>query len=340
MDVKTFATMLARELTKRGISRELAVKHAVSLVRTFDEDDLREISSYTTAEEFSELTDSLAELINDREEKKAADTVAAVPVPAIQKEDPSSAATGEFRPISQKPAGSCADATVEIPVQGAVPATDGLENMKTKAFQVERGELSPDKTQQFSGIKTSDISIKTDTASEITVVNIPAIDPYEEETEIYLDDEDEVEDEEGAVVLTSRGKAFFWGITVVSSPFVLLAALLVLGIFALGIAVVCAFIVAALALVCCEAVAGSGLTLVGVIYGAIEIVSGNTGIGIYEIGLGICCGGLALCLGILTYNFAVLVLPYALKQLIAFEGYCLKRVGPMVRRFREECNRL
>ena len=62
--------------------------------------------------------------------------------------------------------------------------------------------------------------------------------------------------------------------------------------------------------------------------------------GLFEMGLGIAVGGLALALGILTYNFAVLVLPYAMKQLLTFEGYSLKRVGPMINRFREECNRL
>ena len=48
MDVKTFATLLSKELVDRGIPGEIAVKHAVSLVRTFDEEDLREISSYTS----------------------------------------------------------------------------------------------------------------------------------------------------------------------------------------------------------------------------------------------------------------------------------------------------
>ena len=125
-----------------------------------------------------------------------------------------------------------------------------------------------------------------------------------------------------------------------TSPVTVLISLIVLSVFALGIAAICAVIALTLVLVCAEAVLGSGLTLVGVIYGAIEIISGHPGIGIYEIGLGICCGGLALCLGILTYNLAVLGLPYILKQLLTFEGYCLKRVGPMVERFREECNRL
>ena len=140
--------------------------------------------------------------------------------------------------------------------------------------------------------------------------------------------------------LTKRGKAFFWTIAIGTSPLTLACTIAVLAFFALGIVTVCALIVACLLLVCGEAVAGSALALVGVIYGTIQIIGGNIATGLFEIGLGIASGGVALALGILTYNFAVLVLPYALKQLLTFEGYCIKRVGPMLNRFREECNRL
>ena len=352
VDVKSFATMLARELAKRGISRELAVKHAVSLVRTFDEEDLREVSAYTTSEDFADLTESLADLIRDKEDEIKS---GAGPAPA-PKTAPEAPLGDTVRIPVQRPAVPT-DKTVAIPVQNpavpmdktvaipiGAPAEDTpvapSDNMKTRAFRVDTGELPSEHTRRFDGIGPSEIPIKTDTASDITLINLPMVDDYSENQEIYLDDEEEEYEEEAPVVLTKRGKTFFWTITVVAFPIILLAAILVLGVFALGIVAVCAFMAAVFGLVCCEAVAGSGLTLVGIIYGAIEIVSGNVGIGIYEIGLGICCGAVALCLGILTYNFAVRVLPYALKQLITFEGYCLKRVRPMVRRFREECNRL
>lgn len=344
MDVKTFATELARSLVRRGIPGETAVKHAVGLVRTFDEEDLREISSYTSAEQFDDLTDSLAQLIKDKEtalqkpkRPAPAESFHTQVMPTVSK-----AATGEFKiPAGSGSKGDLSGATIEIPVQNDAPESRGTDHMKTKAFAFENGEGDADHTVQFDGLHTSDISVKEDTASDMTVVNIPASEPYTEEQEIYLsDDEDDDIEKDEKVVLTKRGKKFFWGITLGVSPVVLVAAILVAAVFAFGIVVICALIAAALLLVCAEAVAGSGFTLVGIIYGAIEIVSGNVGIGIYEIGLGICCGALALCLGILTYNFAVVALPYTLKRLISFEGYCFKRVGPMMRRFREECNRL
>lgn len=418
MDVKTFATLLSKELISRGIPKELAVKHAVSLVRTFDEEDLREIAAYTSAAEFEDLSDSLCDLIRDKElsGKKAPSApapaieipdgdvrVATGAFPRINKEQPAvpDTATREIPVIPPKGETAVPDtatreipvippkgqmnipdtATREIPIVPAVPdgatreipvisqgtpvavpdtatreipiihpvpdtATREIpiaggtsdESMATREFGVVQ-DTSDSNTRSFPLIKTSDISLQTD--SSITMINIPipTEEDEEESQEIYLDEVAEEEKSE-KIVLTKRGKAFFWGIAVATSPVTILGALLVLALFALGIVAVCAVIVLTLLLVCAEAVLGSGLTLVGVIYGAIEIVSGNPGIGIYEIGLGICCGGLALCLGILTYNLAVLGLPYILKHLLTFEGYCLKRVGPMLERFREECNRL
>lgn len=351
MDVKTFATLLARSLIKRGIEREVAVKHAVSLVRTFDEEDLSEIASYTTEWDFEDLSDSLAQLIKDKEESKkpAPDETREISVdvdedvkiapgvpdgatreiPVIRddatREMPAvrDGATREIPAIRD-------DATKEIPT----PQSGVSENMKTKAFALENGDAAP--TQSFGSIKTSDIAIPPEASDAPTVVDLPVI-PEDGEQEIYLDEGDE---EEGRVALTKRGRAFFWSIAVLTSPVTIVASLLVLLVFALGIATVCALIAGVFVLVCAEAVAGGGFTLVGLIYGAIEIVGGSLGTGIYEMGLGICCGGIALAVGILTYNVATVALPYALRQLIAFEGYALKRVGPMLDRFREECNKL
>lgn len=412
VDVKTFATLLSKELVDRGIPGEIAVKHAVSLVRTFDEEDLREISSYTSASEFEDLSDSLCELIRSKElSGKKPITTPAVPNPVIEfPDDDVKIATGTFPKVTKEqppvpdtatrevpvippkgqtevpdtatkeipvipPKGQTAvpdtatreipvipmGATIEIPVvsQGApatvpdgatreipivgavsdaatkeIPIVGADNSMATREFPVDPVPAD-DKAVSFQPIKAEEIP----SGGNDTTLVIPVVDPSEElPQEIYLDEETDEKPER--TVLTKRGKAFFWGIAVATSPVTVLISLIVLSVFALGIAAVCAVIALTLVLVCAEAVLGSGLTLVGVIYGAIEIISGHPGIGIYEIGLGICCGGLALCLGILTYNLAVLGLPYILKQLLTFEGYCLKRVGPMVERFREECNRL
>lgn len=347
MDVKTFASALARSLMERGIPREAAVKHSVSLVRTFDEEDLREVTSYRTPKDFDDLADGLADIIKEKlnlkktgasEEKKdepQSDTLvkaqtAVFKISEVKGEE-------ESAEMSSVPDTS----TRAIPKVYPKESAPRSEIMKTRAFVTDKKSESVTEiqsTRTFDGVKPD--SLNQNPASGITAVNIPVIkEAYADEgvQEIYLDEEGP-EDEK--VVLTKRGKAYFWGITVAISPLLLIACILVFGVFAFGIVAMCALIGAAIMLVCGEAVAGFGLTFVGIIYGAIEIVGGNIGIGIYEIGFGLCCGGIFLALGILTYNLAVVVLPYVLKQLISFEGYFIKRIGPLVNRFREECNRL
>ena len=388
MDVKTFATELARSLTKRGIKKELAVKHAVSLVRTFDEDDLREITAYTSCEDFSDLSDSLADLIKEKDTSSAAEKEAEIPARIDPPED-TKIATGEIQLPKTTDYGARLSDTQTVPVihtqkftpirESAAPVED--ENMKTKAIGIVRDPMADNMKTRVVGIPTDpdvdnmktrvvDIIKETadnDESSESTRTFVAVKDGAAEEKkksprdwtedddgfdgavvdviydeksdqEIYLEDEEQ--DENKKVKLTKRGKGFFWSIAIGTSPLTFTCALAVLAVFALGIVTVCALIVACLLLVCAEAVCGSGLTLIGVIYGVIQMLEGNTATGLFELGLGIASGGAFLALGILTYNFAVLVLPYGLKQLLTFEGYCLKRVGPMINRFREECNRL
>lgn len=362
MDVKTFATELARSLMQRGIPREIAVKHSVSLVRTFDEEDLREISSYTVAQDFADLSDSLCELIKDKEFSKKAveqkkepekkeelpfsDTATRIvlkakPSGVVRSEDDEAASTREMPAVKNTAKTDAVPygATREIPAVGARQG-GASDNMKTKAFSLygEEDITRSTGTQVFKSINVNDAAFSADVLGEQTIVNIPVPDTNDGLQEIYLEDVED--DEEKKVVLTKRGKAFFWSIAILTMPLTALAAFLVLAVFALGIIAVCTLIAAVFILVCAQAVAGCGLLLVGLIYGVIVIIGGNVGTGIYEIGLGVFCSGVALGLGVLTYYLASVVLPYALKQLITFEGYSLRRVGPMLDRFREECNRL
>lgn len=381
VDVKTFATELARSLTKRGIPKDLAIKHAVSLVRTFDEEDLREIASYSAPEEFEELSNSLAELIKDKEMPDAdgaADKADGHKADTAEVKDENKGAEDDTRDAEDdgldktvgapesfaemkraprphnKPAASHVipkEADVNdtvtlprrngghgrpIPIRAVTAQPAPGTDMSTRAFSIEGGEAiaSANETRTFANIKTGDIAIVGEHEKNASPASTAAA---ADEQEIYLDDDGTLPEEPGKVKLTGKGKAVFVGVCVAAFIPALVVALLVLGIFALGIVTVCAFIVAAILLLCAETVAGCGATLVGIIYGAIEIVSGSPGIGIYEIGLGIACGGAAMFFSILTYNLAVVAMPYILKQLITFEGYCLKEVGPMIRRFKGRC---
>ena len=213
--------------------------------------------------------------------------------------------TGSFQGAQQSSAAPATDATVVLKAPAAAPCAD--------TTVAERSDM------------------------EKTIVGVsPA---KESETqEIYLEESSPIIREK--TVLTPRGKGFFWTITVLTSPLWICFAAAVLCVFGIAAAAVCAFIAACLCLVCAEAAGGGIVALVGIIYGITRIITGNPAAGIFEIGIGIAAGGISLALGILTYNFAVLVLPKLLKQLISFEGYCLRRVPVIIDRFREECNRL
>ena len=213
--------------------------------------------------------------------------------------------TGSFQSAQQSSAAPATDATVVLKAPAAAPCAD--------TTVAERSDM------------------------EKTIVGVsPA---KESETqEIYLEESSPIIREK--TVLTPRGKGFFWTITVLTSPLWICFAAAVLCVFGIATAAVCAFIAACLCLVCAEAAGGGIVALVGIIYGITRIITGNPAAGIFEIGIGIAAGGISLALGILTYNFAVLVLPKLLKQLVSFEGYCLRRVPVIIDRFREECNRL
>lgn len=295
MKIKDFATSLADELCSRGITRDEAMKHTLTLIKTLTEDDIREISEYSSSADFCELSDSLAELIIEKRRKK-----------------------------------------------------ENGSHINEEA----RSEKNAERTGRANDIRVSDISdIGATRSFDIAPHRSPAADDPAaappRNTAVSSNDPvvQEIYLEEGAairekVVLTPRGRAFFISIAVLTSPLWICLSALVLAVFGLSIAAVCILIVATLGTVCIETACGGVLTLVGLIWGIAQIFSSHIGIGIYEIGLGVIIGGVSLGAGILIYNFSVVVLPRFLRNLISFEGYCIRHVVPMLDRMREECNRL
>ena len=229
-----------------------------------------------------------------------------------------------------------AESTADRETAASVPASDTVKLNtadigSTRAFDSVRAESAS------AGTVTAPTSVVPVGSSEERGASAKDIADGDTQ-EIYLEEETLPIREK--TVLTSRGKVFFWVITVLTSPLWICCGALIMCVFGICVAAVCAFMAACICLVCAEAAAGGAVALVGIIYGISRIFTGSPAAGIFEIGLGIAVGGVALALGILTYNFAVVVLPGLLRQLISFEGYCLRRIPPALDRFREECNRL
>ncbi|MGM9636241.1 MAG: hypothetical protein ACI3YE_08835 [Candidatus Avispirillum sp.] len=376
MTVNEFARTLAKELVARGVGRDEAIKHSAALVRSFSREDLREVEDYGCADDFKELSDSLAALIFSRaaRERKAFEKSAdaAVSAQTAMNETETAAETE-----TDNAAGTDISTDTAAETDGGKVCEpdrwDGVENGvgtdKTEIVESEKPEAQSmaDRetaqsvpTSDTVRINTADIgstrafdTVRAEGAPTGTVTaptSVVSVGHNEERgaaakdiadgdtQEIYLDEETSPIREK--TVLTSRGKVFFWVITVLTSPLWICCGALVMCVFGIAVAAVCAFMAACICLVCAEAAAGGAVALVGIIYGISRIFTGSPAAGIFEIGLGIAVGGVALALGILTYNFAVVVLPGLLRQLISFEGYCLRRIPPALDRFREECNRL
>lgn len=384
MTVNEFARTLAKELVARGVGRDEAIKHSAALVRTFSREDLREVEDYGCADDFKELSDSLAALIFSRaaRERKAAEKSAdaAVSAQTAMSETETAAATEtESAAVNETDNAAGTDISTDTAAEtdgGKVcepDRADGAEKCgepdKAEIVESEKSEAQSmaDRetaqsvpTSDTVRINTADIgstrafdTVRAEGAPTGTVpapTSVVSVGHSEERgvaakdiadgdtQEIYLDEETSPIREK--TVLTSRGKVFFWVITVLTSPLWICCGALVMCVFGIAVAAVCAFMAACICLVCAEAAAGGAVALVGIIYGISRIFTGSPAAGIFEIGLGIAVGGVALALGILTYNFAVVVLPGLLRQLISFEGYCLRRIPPALDRFREECNRL
>ena len=104
----------------------------------------------------------------------------------------------------------------------------------------------------------------------------------------------------------------FWILFAISLPITFPLFLIFIGAFAavwLGLAGLVAASVGVLtALVACGA-AGS---LIGIVYGVIQLVT-SVPLGLYEIGIGIITVGAVMFMGILIYNFAVRLVPYAMR---------------------------
>lgn len=350
---------MSESLINRGIDREVAIKNVVRLTKTFTEDDLREITEYTSAEDFTELSDSLAEIIRSEQgagetEKTADETTDEIsPVPdAETPSDASDETVSDTDDESETPA-----ELVEV-VSSVTPMENVTEEKEAVVEEAPTEETSPD-TPSENALKTQSFEIPKTDASEVIAVSsdvgadmnrtklCPVVPPTTAEItqntepdapqEIILGDESAIREK---VKLTPRGKMFFWLILVLTSPITLTAAAGLLALFCISVLAVCIIIVLLIGLVLGEAALGCAGTLVGIIYGAIQIFGGDVGIGIYEIGLGIIIAGVSLALAILTYNLAAIAMPFVLKQLLTFWGYFIKRLVPVVSRFREECNRL
>ncbi len=138
---------------------------------------------------------------------------------------------------------------------------------------------------------------------------------------------------------TPRGVATFWGLFILTLPLTIavLAAVLVLfgAVFLSLILAIIGLVVGMIAVVA----AGSGLALVGIIYGITQLFT-FVAAGVYEIGLGVMIIGLALFGGVVLYNLAIRFLPWVMSWLTVLFTFVFGRFRNLFYLVRRECYKL
>ncbi len=138
---------------------------------------------------------------------------------------------------------------------------------------------------------------------------------------------------------TPRGVATFWGLFILTLPLtvaILAAVLVIFGAVFLGlILAIIGLVVGMIAVVA----AGSGLALVGIIYGITQLFT-FVAAGIYEIGLGVMIIGVALFGGVVLYNLAIRFLPWVMSWLTVLFTFVFGRFRNLFYLVRRECYKL
>ena len=131
----------------------------------------------------------------------------------------------------------------------------------------------------------------------------------------------------------------FWILFALSLPITIPLALVAVGVFAAAWAALGALIVGAIAALAAAVAVGTGLSLIGIIYGVVQMFT-SIPTGLYEIGAGIVVAGAVMFIGILLYNFAVRLVPILIKQVWRLFKYLLGRLKELFNFLRKESAKL
>lgn len=130
----------------------------------------------------------------------------------------------------------------------------------------------------------------------------------------------------------------FWVLFGVSSPVWIALLIAGLAIFVSVWIALGALIAASIAAMIAVVAVGSIASLVGIVYGVIEVFSPTTlPMGIYNIGLGIISAGATMFVSILIYNFALRLLPWVIKLVGKLFRFVLKKLKQLFNHARREC---
>jgi hypothetical protein len=120
-------------------------------------------------------------------------------------------------------------------------------------------------------------------------------------------------------------KVLFWVVFAVALPVIIALALLMVALY-MGFWIVLALLmIGIVAGLIIFVTAGVLVSLIGIVYGAIQLVKGAIPVGLFETGLGVTVGAAVMFVGILVYNIAIRLIPFAMKSLAKLLAFAFRK---------------
>ena len=230
--------------------------------------------------------------------------------------------------------------------------SDDLSEIEAITSRAEINELADsisvilNKNRRTVQPKTSDARMSVSDVTERSVQSrkpIPEMTSYESrpapKKEPARIDDDYFGEYSNESKATPKGMAIFWIGFILTLPITILLLLALFGVFISIFAALIALIIGGIAALVALVAAGTGVSLIGIIFGITQLFSFPAA-GIYEIGLGIMVAGAVLFFGVLLYNFAVRFLPWIISLVGTLLGFICGKLKVLFYYVRRECYKL
>ncbi|GEM_PF-2166960 len=337
MEKKEFISQLRDELLKRGFRSETVEAEMIPVASYFDENGMNDIEVSV-----NDMADEISEMLKEKGEEPAENTE-----PDVQEfEDIESAlkASADVAPKAETDSGKKGKKGKKSEEKPAVDTPAETENTVIAAACEEESDDDVKIAAPFSANKVAK-EAEEDTAVEITDEELEQYRPGEKKDDVKTagfigklivkikgaakkSSESVDEYESNAQADDYEDKKFriiFWILFAIALPFLItLSALMIFIYIAFWVALALVMIVLIAGLIA-FVFAGVTVALVGIIYGVIMIIKGSAPVGLFEIGLGITVGAVVMFAGILVYNFAIRLIPFAMKLLAKLLGLAFRR---------------
>ncbi len=344
-----FLKSLQARLVERGLSEASAEKETAHVRTYLSESSMEEVDI-----SIDEMADGILAMLEDNSESEHED-IDVAPVPMVSEEsdesvsDELSAAiaaidsepeTTEDNSAPEESKEEEITESIAIPIviepeaeetsfetaqEKAVtePVPEETKEEPSQSDEEESGELLPAEAELTPVIIPAEPAPKEEEEPEIPEDTAPAPQPSEQSVTIEEDaDIDEYIPYNQKVkmkkIQNSKKGGNEWLYVLLLVVTIPLAVALILTAFVLYLGF---WVVLALAMIACIAVLVVFVTvfaliaIVGIVYGVVQLITGNMPVGLFEIGLGVMIGAAVMFIGILIYNFAVRFIPFIMKLL-------------------------